>query len=234
MNEHISKQFDMELEKIRTQVSQMGGLVEHQLSSAMNGLISGDTDAIENVILEDQRINRMEVELDEACTSIIAKRQPAASDLRMIMTVIKTITDLERIGDEAKKIAKAARRLHSNNLGYTPRIELRFTTNQALEMLRKALDSFARIDASAAADIMRQDKEIDAAFKASMRQLITFMMEDPRTITESLDLLFIAKALERVGDHSKNISEYVVYMVYGRDIRHIGGADAVERQLAQP
>jgi len=147
------------------------------------------------------------------------------------MTVVKTITDLERIGDEAKKIAKIARDVHSGETRVVPRIDLRSTAEVAVAMLRKALDAFARLDVNASADVVRQDREVDAAFKAAMRQLITFMMEDPRTISSSLDLLFAARSIERIGDHAKNISEYVVYLVKGRDVRHIGLAE-IEREVA--
>ncbi len=218
----------LEQEHIRTQVLAMGGLVEQQVKTALAGLSNGNSAEIDQVIAQDRDINRMEIELDQACSNIIAKRQPAAGDLRMVMSVIKTITDLERIGDEAKKIAKAARRLHNNSANYTPKVDLRFTSTQALEMLRKALDSFARVDPSAAADILLQDKEVDAAFKGTIRQLITFMMEDPRTISNSLDVLFIAKAIERIGDHAKNISEYVVYMAHGKDVRHAKSTNATD------
>ena len=230
MNEHTSKQFDAELENIRTRVLQMGGMVELQIVKAVEGLVSGDLVLIDQVIDNDQRINQIEVDLDETCSQIIAKRQPAAVDLRMIMTVIKTITDLERIGDEAKKIAKMAKSLHSAESQFVPRIEMRHAANLAVEMLRKSLDAFARLDLAAAAQVVRQDKEVDTEFKSIMRQLITFMMEDPRTISRGLEVLFIAKAIERIGDHAKNMSEYVVYMVKGRDVRHIG-LEEIEREV---
>jgi len=230
MNEHIAKQFDADLENIRSRVLQMGGLVEQQIVHAFEALDSGDLALAEQVIATDHDVNRHEVELDEACAHLIARRQPAASDLRMIMAVIKTITDLERVGDEAKKIAKRARTLHSGDMPFVPRVELRHVSAAAVAMLRQALDAFARTDSTVSAQIARQDKEVDAEFKAIMRQLITFMMEDPRMISSSLEVLFIAKAVERIGDHAKNISEYVVYMVKGRDVRHIG-LEAIEREV---
>jgi phosphate transport system protein len=232
VTEHTYKQFDAELEDIRSRVLQMGGLVENQIVKAMEGLIDGDLLLIEQVINNDARVNAAEVSLDESCSHVIAKRQPAASDLRMIMAVIKTITDLERIGDEAKKIAKLAKQLHSMDAGFAPKIDLRHVAQLAVEMLRQALDAFARLDLNAAFDVVRQDKKVDAEFKSIMRQLITFMMEDPRTISRSLDALFIAKSIERIGDHSKNISEYVVYLVKGRDVRHIG-LEGMQREIAQ-
>ena len=232
MTEHTSKQFDADLEHIRTRVLQMGGMVEMQIFKAMEGFQSGDIPSLEKVIDADHRVNLMEVELDEACSHIIAKRQPAASDLRMIMTVIKTITDLERIGDESKKIAKMSRRLHTAQAPITREVELRHAATLAVEMLRKALDAFARLDVNAAAQVVRQDSEVDTAFKSIMRQLITYMMEDPRTISNGLEVLFIAKAIERIGDHSKNIAEYVIYMVRGRDVRHIG-VEEIEKEVAR-
>ncbi|MDY0011613.1 MAG: phosphate signaling complex protein PhoU [Rhodocyclaceae bacterium] len=232
MSEHTFKQFDADLESIRTRVLQMGGMVEMQISRAMDGLQNADLPLIERVIDDDHRVNLMEVELDESCSHIIARRQPAASDLRMIITVIKTITDLERAGDEGKKIAKMAKRLHTSEHPFVPKVELRHAAGLATDLLRKSLDAFARLDVNAAAQVVRQDAEVDSAFKAIMRQLITFMMEDPRTISNSLDILFIAKAIERIGDHSKNISEYVIYLVKGRDVRHIG-VDEIEKEVAR-
>ena len=230
--QHTIKQFDVDLENIRNKVMQMGGLVELQLTNAMNGLETGDTALIDAVIEQDHDVNRHEVELDEACTHVIALRQPAAVDLRMVMMVIKTITDLERIGDEAKKIAKMARAIHGSDTGFAPRIHLRPLADQAIQMLRRALDAFARVDPSVSAQIVRQDKAVDEGFKGAMCQLIPFMMEDPRTISSALDLIFVARAIEREGDHAKNISEYVVYMAKGRDVRHIG-IEALERQAAE-
>ena len=229
--EHISRQFDADLEGLRTRVLAMDGLVEQQLVRAMDGLESGNVALLEQVIAADREVNRHEVELDEACNNVIARRQPAAVDLRMIMTVVKTITDLERIGDEAKKIAKMAREVHHGEIRLVPKVDLRHPADIAVAMLRKALDAFARLDVNASAEVVRQDRDVDAGFKAAMRQLITFMMEDPRTISSSLDLLFIARSIERVGDHAKNISEYVVYLVKGRDVRHIG-LEAMEREVA--
>ncbi|NLF52954.1 MAG: phosphate signaling complex protein PhoU [Thauera phenolivorans] len=223
--EHTHKQFDAELERIRTGVLTMGGLVENQIVRAMEGLKNGNLELLEEVILQDRDVNRMNVELDDACGHIIALRQPAAVDLRLVMTVMRTVADLERIGDEAKKIAKAARRLHSGSVPYRGQVDLSHTAEVAVSMLRQALDSFARADSSGAESIGKQDDEVDAAFKATMRQLITFMMEDPRTISTSLEVLFVAKAIERIGDHAKNISEYVVFMTQGIDVRYPKSAD---------
>ena len=219
--EHISKQFDAELEAVRTRVLQMGGLVEEQIVKAIDALGTGDMASIDRVIEDDHRVNSMEVELDEACSHIIARRQPAASDLRLIIAVIKTITDLERIGDESEKIARMAKLIHSAEKTHMPRLEMKHLAEQALSMLRKALDSFARLDAAAAWQVLAADELVDDEFRSVLRQLITFMMEDPRTISVCLEMLFIAKALERIGDHSKNMAEYVIYMVEGRDVRHL-------------
>ena len=220
MNEHTSKKFDSELEGIRNRVLQMGGMVELQIVKAMEGLSDGDPLLIDQVIENDNRVNLLEIELDEACNQVIAKRQPTAVDLRMVSTVQKTITDLERIGDEAKKIAKTAKQLHSNGSPFMPQIRLGHIADAVVDMLRTALDAYARLDTVAAAQVVRHDKEVDAEFKGIMRQLITYMMEDPRTISASLDLLFLAKAIERIGDHSKNISELIIYLVEGQDVRH--------------
>ena len=233
MPDHISKQFDLELETIRTRVLQMGGLVEQQILSALDALASGDIARFDQVIVDDAQVKAIEVATDEACLHIIARRQPAASDLRMVITVIKTITDLERIGDEASKIARMGKVIHSAERYQTPRLrEIGKMAEAAVAMLRRALDAFARLDATAALDLAEDDRELDDDFSAEVRQLITFMMEDPRTISMSIDTLFIAKAIERIGDHAKNISEYVVYLVKGKDIRHTS-IDAIKRELGQ-
>ena len=232
MSEHISKQFDAELESVRSRVLQMGGLVEDQIIQAMEALASGDMESIDRVIANDHRVNAMEVELDESCSHIIARRQPAAGDLRLLITVIKTITDLERIGDEAEKIARMAKLIHTAERLHMPRMDLSRIADRAVQMLRQALDCFARLDVPQAMAVVKQDSEVDSSFRAIMRQLITFMMEDPRTISRSLEILFIAKALERVGDHSKNMAEYVIYMVKGRDVRHTSIED-VEKELLE-
>ncbi|MEC5386115.1 phosphate signaling complex protein PhoU [Uliginosibacterium sp. H3] len=232
MTDHTVRQYDVELESIRTRVLQMGGYVELQVVKALEGLVGGDLVTIERVIENDKRVNELEVELDEACAQIIAKRQPAATDLRSILAVSKVVTDLERIGDEAKKIAKVAKSIHTPDaISSTPRVQLQHMGNLAIELLRKSLDSMARLDLNAAAEVVKQDKEVDAEFKAVMRQLITFMMEDPRTISRSIDILFAAKALERVGDHAKNCSQHVVFLVCGRDVRHLG-VEEMQREVA--
>jgi len=232
-NYHISRQFDTELEAIRANVLQMGGLVESQIKSAVESLLSGDVALIARVIEDDHRVNAMEVNIDESCSQVIARRQPTAGDLRLIMTVVKTITDLERIGDEAEKIARMAKLLSQKNMLNLPRYhEIKHAADLALDMLRQSLDAFARLDVAMAAQVVRQDDQVDEEFRAIMRYLITFMMEDPRTISTSLEILFVAKAIERIGDHAKNMSEYVIYMVKGRDVRHVT-IDEIEREVQE-
>ncbi|MDE2117272.1 MAG: phosphate signaling complex protein PhoU [Betaproteobacteria bacterium] len=233
VTEHTSKQFDAELEAVRARVLQMGGLVESQIQFALDALISGDVALMNRVIGDDHRVNAMEVEIDESCNHIIARRQPAAGDLRMVMTVIKTITDLERIGDEAEKIARMAKLLSQKERLILPRYnEIKHAAELALDMLRKSLDAFARLDLATAAQVVRQDEQVDEEFRTIMRSLITFMMEDPRTISTALEILFVAKAIERIGDHAKNMSEYVVYMVKGRDVRHVT-VEEIEREILE-
>jgi phosphate transport system protein len=229
-NEHISKQFDVELESVRALVLKMGGLVEEQISKAVDCLNTCDLNAIEATISNDHRINGLEVEIDELCSQIIARRQPAAGDLRLIMTVVKTITDLERIGDEAEKIARMAKLIcAADRLAHPKFNEIKRVAEIALGMLRDSLDAFARLDVATAAKVVRMDQVVDEQFRNILRQLITFMMEDPRTISTSLEILFVAKAIERIGDHSKNMSEYVVYLVKGKDVRHVT-VEEIERE----
>jgi phosphate transport system protein len=219
--EHTSKQYDVELESVRAKVLEMGGLVEQQIVNALEALTSADVNLAKDVMARDARVNALEVQVDEDCSHIIARRQPAARDLRMIMMMVKTITDLERIGDEATKIARTAQRIYEQDRMYKPRFnEIKSMVGLVREMLRTSLDSFARLDVSQTVEVAKQDEQVDEQFRAAMRQLITFMLEDPRTISMSLEVLFVAKAIERIGDHAKNISEYVVYMVKGKDIRH--------------
>jgi phosphate transport system protein len=227
MSEHTSKQYDAELESVRAKVLQMGGLVEQQIIHALSALVDLDAAKAAEVIDLDHQVN---VQVDEDCSHIIARRQPAAGDLRMIMMVVKTITDLERIGDEATKIARVAQRFSQADSVMTPKFtEIRNMVGLVREMLRTALDAFARLDSSKTADVARQDEQVDEQFRSAMRQLITFMLEDPRTISNSLEILFVAKSLERIGDHAKNIAEYVVYMVKGKDVRHTS-LDILERE----
>ncbi len=233
-SEHTSKQFDSELSAVRDRVLQMGGLVESQIQRAIEALINRDETLMERVIADDHRVNALEVEIDESCNRIIVCRQPTAGDLRMVMTVIKTITDLERIGDEAKKIAYMAQRLSKKEqLHFMPRYtEIRHTAKLVQDMLHKSLDAFARLDLTAVTYIVRQDEQVDDEYRAILRHLITFMMEDPRTISTAFEILFVAKAIERIGDHAKNMSEYVVYMIKGRDVRHVT-VEEIEREVQE-
>lgn len=227
---HISRRFNEELERLRSEVLRMGGLVEQHLGVAVEAIVSGDSEMGLRIAAEDYKINQLEVSIDEECTRILATRGPTAGDLRLVIAVIKTITDLERIGDEAEKIARMAKLIHTAERMHLPRVEVKNAATLTLAMLRKALDSFARLDTRAAFDVVRQDEAVDAEFRGILRQLITFMMEDPRTIRRALDVLWVARALERIGDHAKNVCEYVVYMVHGKDIRHLS-VDEVERHL---
>lgn len=233
MQEHTSKQFDQELETVRARVLQMGGLVEEQIINAVEALVSGNMELADTVVANDHRVNALEVGLDEDCSHIIARRQPTAGDLRMLMMVVKTITDLERIGDEAAKIARMAKLIYQRDRITTPRFsQIKHMSDLVLDMLRKSLDSFARLDPSGTGQIARQDLEVDEQFRSELRHLITYMMEDPRTISMFIDILFAAKAIERIGDHAKNMSEYVVYMVKGKDVRHTT-VEQKEREIAE-
>ena len=229
--EHISKQFEADLDTTRTRVLQMGGLVEAQILAAIQAFSSGDAALVAQVIENDARVNGYEVAIDGACNHIVVKRQPAASDLRLIMAISKIVTDLERIGDEAEKIARMSKRIHEQSANLAQRFpSIRHAGQVAVKMLRQALDAFARLDAASAADVLREDSAIDDEFRSVLRQLITHMMEDPRTISPSLETIWVAKAIERIGDHSKNIAEQVIYIVKGTDVRHTSFED-IEREL---
>ena len=226
--EHTSKQFDADLEDIRSRVLQMGGLVEIQLTAAIEGLSTGGEEIISRVIDTERRVNDFEKDIDDACVHVVARRQPAASDLRLIMAVSKIVTDLERIGDEAEKVARMARSIYGRGALTIPRsIDVRQTGKKAAMMLRRVLDAMARLDADEAEKVIAEGTLIDTEFRAIMRQLITYMMEDPRTITTALDIVWIAKSIERVGDHAENIAEQVIYIVNGIDVRHTGGPPLV-------
>lgn len=232
--EHTSKQYDAELESVRAKVLEMGGLVEQQIVNALEALIKADIKLAKEVMDNDKRVNTLEVQIDEDCSHIIARRQPAAGDLRMVMMMVKTITDLERIGDEATKIARTAQRIFDEDRMYKPRFnEIKAMVKIVREMLRTSLDAFARLDVSQTVEVAKQDELVDEQFRAAMRQLVMYMLEDPRTISMSLEVLFVAKAVERIGDHAKNIAEYVVYMVKGKDVRHTSLAD-MERETLEP
>ena len=221
MSDHASKQYDLDLGSIRSRVLAMGGLVESQIRRAIDALASGDLQLSDEVIAADHKVNAMEVALDGDCSQLIVRRQPAANDLRMIFAITKTVTDLERIGDEAQKIARMAKNIHQRGAAQAPPlVEVRHAAEAAISMLRRTLDAFARLDCNTAAEVIRDDAGIDTEFRSILRQLITYMMEDPRTISTALDVVWIAKAIERIGDHAKNMAEYVIYIVKGTDVRH--------------
>ena len=222
---HISGQFNVELESIRTHVLTMGGLVEQQLSLAMHALHKNDIELARKVVRDDHKVNAMEVSIDEACTRIIAKRQPTAKDLRLIMAIIKTITDLERIGDVATRIAYVAIENPPAEEEQKFQISLEPLCRQAIVMLHQVLDAFARMDVDAAAEVYKLDDKLDAEYEAVIRQLMTYMMEDPKNIPNILQVMWSARAIERVGDRCQNICEYIIYFVKGKDIRHLEEED---------
>ncbi len=223
MNEsqHLSSQFDEELSRLRTHVLQMGGLVETQVAAAIEAYATGEVASVKSIVETDRKINELEKAIDDDCAHVIAKRQPTASDLRLVLGISKIVTDLERAGDEAKKIAKGVRRIYEG--GHSPAqygVGIRHLAEAALALVHQALDGFARLDVEMARNVIAADSDVDTEFKSIIRQLITHMMEDPRTITTSLDIITIARAIERIGDHAKNVSEQVIYVVEGRDVRH--------------
>ena len=221
IGEHSSKQYDHDLEAIRSNVLMMGGIVETQFTDAMTCFRVGDVEGADRVIAEDDAVNQLEVSLDDACSHLIVRRQPTANDLRTVMATFKVITDLERIGDEAAKIARMAKNLHLRGMVAVNHFEtVRTIATETSDMLHDALDAFARLDGKQALALIARDAIVDREFNYIMRNLITFMMEDPRTISAALDTLWVAKAIERIGDHAKNIAEYVIYVVEGKDIRH--------------
>jgi phosphate transport system protein len=227
MSDHLSKQFDLDLENIRTRILQMGGLVEQQVSTSIDAFATGNLNAMQTVIETDREVDALEVGIDEDCTLLIARRQPTARDLRLVMAVSRIVTDLERIGDKAAKIARMSQKLYETDRHHFPPLsDIRHCGYLAIKMLQSSLDSLARLDIETARQAIREDAAIDAGFNGVLRQLITYMMEDPRTITEALDIIWIAKAIERIGDHSSNIAESVVYIISGVDIRHTDPAGA--------
>jgi phosphate transport system protein len=232
LGHHISQQFNEELEDVRNKVMQMGGIVEEQLGKAIRALVKGDTRLAEEVEANDYRVNRLEVDIDEECTHIVARRQPAASDLRLVMAVIKTITDLERIGDEAKRIARMAKEDHSGVLSQDIRHELRHMGELVSEMLRTILDAFARMDVETAVQVVESDTRVDNKYVSITRQLITYMAQDPKMIPQILNILWAARALERIGDRCENIAEYIFYLVKGRDLRHLSKEDELAEMAA--
>lgn len=220
-SEHIYKQYDSDLEAIRAKVLEMGTLVEEQTSNAIQSLLDTDVKLAEKVIKKDEQINDLEVLIDEEASLLIAKRSPAAGDLRNIMMMLKIITDLERMGDEAAKIARSTTRIFEDNrMSKSKFNEIKGMAKAVQEMIKTALNSFARLDLTDTIDILEKDKQVDDDYRSTMRELLTFMLEDPRTISMSLESMFIAKSLERIGDHAVNISQSVIYTVKGKDVRH--------------
>jgi phosphate transport system protein len=221
-DKHLSTQFDAELNQLSSRVMEMGGLAEAQIRQAIHALADFNEEAARQVVQTEHRVNMMELEIDRDLSSVIARRQPTARDLRLLMAISKTTANLERVGDEAKRIARMVQSIvaKSGAVRSLPASELRVAADLASAELRKALDAFARLDCEAAVAILKEDDALDSEFDGFVRKLITYMMEDPRTISSSLDLLFIAKAIERIGDHAKNIAEFTIYIVKGADVRH--------------
>lgn len=223
---HISEKFDEELEGVRNAVLSMGGMVEKQLTDALKAIQTTDVELAEKVLKKDSQVNDLELEIDSACTRIIAKRQPTASDLRLIVATLKTIADLERIGDEVKRLARVAQETFNSEQQHLL-VNLENLGQLVVNMLRQALNAFARMDAEAALEVHRTDQSIDRQYEALLRQLMTYMMEDPRSIPKIMDVVFSARSLERIGDRCQNIAEYIIFNVHGKDVRHTS-ADSME------
>ncbi|MBW8829508.1 MAG: phosphate signaling complex protein PhoU [Burkholderiales bacterium] len=222
-DKHLSTQFDAELSGISTRVLEMGGLVESQVAQAIYALTNFSGETASQVLTQEEVVNAMEMEIDHDLSTIIARRQPTARDLRLLIAISKTIANLERVGDEAARIARTVQRLINSGVSSRMRLpvnDLAYESELGIKQLRKALDAFARLDVEQAVEVLKQDDQIDQEFEGLMRKLITFMMEDPRTISSSIDLVFVAKAIERVGDHAKNLAEVIIYVVKGTDVRH--------------
>jgi phosphate transport system protein len=232
-DKHLSTQFDAELSGISTRVLEMGGLVEAQVAQSVQALTTFSGEIASAVLQTEERVNAMEVEIDRDLSSIIARRQPTARDLRLLIAISKTIANLERVGDEAARIARTVQRLINSGVSSRLRLpmsDLAFEADLAVTLLRKALDAFARLDVEKALEVLKQDDQIDKEFDGLLRKLITYMMEDPRTISTSIDMVFVAKAIERVGDHAKNLAEVIIYVVKGTDVRH-NTPEAVETMV---
>ncbi|MBP8220234.1 MAG: phosphate signaling complex protein PhoU [Aeromonadaceae bacterium] len=218
LNKHISGQFNTELEAVRNNVLAMGGLVEQQLADALVAIHDQDLELARRIVETDLRVNDMEISIDEECTRIIAKRQPTASDLRLILMISKAVTDLERMGDVADKLARMV--INNTSRSHPPLVSLESMGRQAIKMLHDALDAFARMDVEAAIQLYHDDDKIDRQYESIIRELMTYMMEDPRTIPQVLEVLWAARSLERIGDRCQHISDYIIYCVKGKDVRH--------------
>lgn len=221
LDQHISQQFNAELEELKTELLEMGGMVEQQTIDSVNSIINADSDLAERVISHEEEVDRMEMSLDERCVRVLARRQPAASDLRMVMAVSKITRDLERMGDEAHKVSIMAIQLNENGKAPTGYVELRHIGKIVHKMVIKAMDAFAHFDVDLAIEVARKDRKVDQEYKSAMRELATYMMEDPRSITRCMNIIWALRSLERIGDHARNIAEHVVYLVKGMDVRHI-------------
>ena len=225
-DKHLSAQFDAELSGISGRVLEMGGLVESQVAQALHALTHFNVETATDVLQQEERVNQMEIEIDRDLSAIIARRQPTARDLRLLIAISKIIANLERVGDEAARVARTVQRLIATGVSTRlPVSDLGFEADLAIAQLRKALDAFARLDTAKALEVLKQDDQIDQEFDGLLRKLITYMMEDPRTISASIDLIFVAKAIERVGDHAKNLAEAIIYVVKGTDVRHTSVQD---------
>jgi phosphate transport system protein len=227
LSDHISRRFNQDIEDLRNSVLSMGGLVESQLSHAIDAIVKGDSELGLQVANDDYKVNDFEVKIDEACGRLLATRAPAAGDLRLIVAIIKTITDLERIGDEAEKIGFLASKLAAMDRPSDSYRELKNLGRHVAHMVRDAMNAFARLDVDAAWAVFHEDERVDEEYEAIQRQCITFMMEDPRSIKRVMNVTWCARSLERIGDHAKNICEYVIYMVQGKDVRHTGATDSL-------
>jgi phosphate transport system protein len=230
LGHHISSRYNADLERLRSSVLEMGGMVEQQLTQAIRGITEPDASLIIEVAQEELRINQLERSIDEDCSRILATRAPTASDLRLIITILKTITDLERIGDEGEKVAAIAARLAARERPANRYRELRNLGEVVREMLHDTLDAFARLDTQLALAVVRRDRIVDEEYEAIHRQSITFMMEDPRSIRRALDVMWVVRSLERIGDHAKNVCEYLIYLVHGKDVRHTR-IEEIEKEL---
>jgi phosphate transport system protein len=230
LDRHISKQYNTDLEDLRTELLEMGGLVQEQVRDAITAISNADIQLAERVVIIEDEVDAKEIELDEHCTSILARRQPAASDLRMVLAVSKITRDLERMGDEARKVAKMALALEedpsASGQGY---VELRHLGNGVLHMVDETLNAFARFDVNTAMEVAREDKIVDQEYKSATRELITYMMEDPRSISRVMNVMWALRALERIGDHARNIAEHIIYLVRGLDVRHTSVSEMEQR-----
>ncbi|WP_185233646.1 phosphate signaling complex protein PhoU [Teredinibacter franksiae] len=229
LDQHISQQFNADLEQLRTDLLEMGGLVENQVANAVQALQDADANLAEQVLQIENEVNNREVSIDAECTEILARRQPAASDLRLVLSVTKAIRDLERVGDEASKIARMALELGDTDFAAKGYIEIRHLSTNVQKSLNAALDAFARFDVRSAIKVMQDDRYIDREYKSAMREMVTQMMEDPRSISRVLNIIWALRSLERIGDHSRNIAEHVIYLVRGTDVRHVSIKDIVKQ-----